>query len=362
MANELKETQALIDKIRFTNISIEDIEDPDRLQEEEYLIKESGKMKYITSSGKEFNRLNIKDDVVDIFSAGTSKLNGNCIPYTKMELSIHGKSDGNLYCNTVLEYEDQLIQTQEHLWTKYGIRTNSENIKVSYIEINKTFRLEHPFAEYKRAIILLMSRLPKNKGVQMDFKSLINREYKINDFGVSNKSSAIKIYDKSIQMQIEAQGELMRVELTLKDAKTVKGAFKTNLWNELTDEVINEYFIRQMKKLFADPVERWKAQQKKKIVKTMKEKKDKEHHWIGAVLGCLQDEEVLTGIPQMMDIKELLPIVDQVATPRRKKRTREQFIKQAQNVQTAFNNRDDEKLKEILKKMMSVPDWCGNDQ
>lgn len=80
MANELKETQALIDKIRFTNISIEDIEDPDRLQEEEYLIKESGKMKYITSSGKEFNRLNIKDDVVDIFSAGTSKLNGNCIP------------------------------------------------------------------------------------------------------------------------------------------------------------------------------------------------------------------------------------------------------------------------------------------
>ena len=154
----------------------------------------------------------------------------------------------------------------------------------------------------------------------------------------------------------------MRVELTLKDAKTVKGAFKTNLWNELTDEVINEYFNGQMKKLFADPVERWKVQQKNKIVKMMKEKKDKEHHWIGAVLGCLQDEEVLTGIPQLMDVKELLPIVDQVATPRRKKRIREQFIRQAQNVQTAFNNRDDEKLQEILTKMMSVPDWYGSDQ
>mgnify|MGYP006935427217 CR=1 FL=1 len=362
MTNELKETQALIDKIRFTNISIEDIEDLDQLQEQEYLTKESGKMKYITNSGKEFNHLTIKDDVVDIFSAGTSKLNGNCIPHTKMELSIHGKTDGNLYCNTVLEYEDQLIQTQEYLWNKYGVKTNSENLKVSYIEINKTFRLEHPFAEYKRPIILLMSRLPKNKGVQMDFKSLINRKYKINDFAVSNNSSAIKIYDKSSQMQIEAQGELMRVELTLKDAKTVKGAFKTNIWNELTDEAINEYFNTQMKKLFSEPVERWNTLQKKKIVKMMEEKKDKEHHWIGAVLGCLQDEEVLTGIPQMMDIKELLPIVDQVVASRRKKRTKEQFIKQAQNVQTAFNNRDDEKLKEILKKMMSVPDWCGSDQ
>lgn len=362
MINELKETQALIDKIQFANISIEDIEDMNQLQEQEYLTKESGKMKYITSSGKEFNRLTIKDDVVDVFSAGMSKLNGNCIPYTKMELSIHGKSDGNLYCNTVCEYEDQLIQTQEHLWNKYGVKTNAENVKVSYIEVNKTFRLEHLFAEYKRPIILLMSRLPKNKGVQMDFKSLINRKYKINDFAVSNDSSAIKIYDKSSQMQIEAQGELMRVELTLKDARTVERAFKTNLWNELTDEVINEYFNGQMKKLFADPVERWNTLQKKKIVKMMEEKKDKEHHWIGAVLGCLQDEEVLTGIPQMMDVKELLEIVDQVATSRRKKRTREQFMRQAQNVQTAFNNRDDEKLKEILKKMMSVPDWCGSDQ
>ena len=362
MVNELKETQALIDKIRFTNISIEDIEDLDRLQEQEYLTKESGKMKYIINSGKEFNRLCIKDDVVDIFSAGTSKLNGNCIPYTKMELSIQGKPDRNLYCNTVFEYEDQLIQTQEHLWTRYGVKTNAENIKVSYIEINKTFRLEHPFAEYKRAIILLMSRLPKNKGVQMDFKSLVHREYRVNDFVVANKSSAVKIYNKSLQMQITAQGELMRVELTLKDTKAVKGAFKASLWNELTDEVINEYFNSQMKKLFVDPVERWKEKQKKKILKMMEEKKDKEHHWIGAVLGCLQDEEVLTGIPQMMDIKELLPIVDQVATPRRKKRTREQFMRQAQNVQTAFNNRDDEKLKEILKKMMSVPDGYGSDQ
>lgn len=363
MINELKETQALIDKIRFTNISIEDIEDLDRLQEQEYLTKESGKMKYITSSGKEFNRLVIKDDVVDIFNAGmANNLNGYCTPRTKMELSIHGKPDGNLYCNTVLEYEDQLIQTQEHLWNKYGVKTNAENVKVSYIEINKTFRLKYPFAEYKRAIILLMSRLPKNMGVHMDFKTLSNREYQVNDFAVANKSRAIKIYNKSLQMQIEAQGELMRVELTLENPKAVEKAFKTNLWNELTDEVINEYFIRQMKKLFADPVERWKAQQKKKILKLMKEKKDKVYHWIGAVLGCLQDEEVLTGIPQMMDIKELLPIVDQLATSRRKKRIREEFIKQAENVQTAFSNRDDEKLKEILKKMMSVPDWCGSDQ
>ena len=270
MINELKETQALIDKIRFTNISIEDIEDLDRLQEQEYLTKESGKMKYITSSGKEFNRLVIKDDVVDIFNAGmANNLNGYCTPRTKMELSIHGKPDGNLYCNTVLEYEDQLIQTQEHLWNKYGVKTNAENVKVSYIEINKTFRLKYPFAEYKRAIILLMSRLPKNMGVHMDFKTLSNREYQVNDFAVANKSRAIKIYNKSLQMQIEAQGELMRVELTLENPKAVEKAFKTNLWNELTDEVINEYFIRQMKKLFADPVERWKAQQKKKIVKMM---------------------------------------------------------------------------------------------
>ena len=335
-----------IDKIKISNIPVIDIENPEELRKKSILIKDKKNQNYTTESGKTFTRLCIKDKVVDQYSVGINNLNHN--PYNKLELSIHG-DHGNLYCNTVTDTYMQIIRAQGHLLENYGILTENSDAKISYIEINRTFPIEGKFEEYKRVLFLMMSRLPKNKGTQIDFKNLQDSKYVIDEYASNNTMSSIKIYNKSSQLKLKLGKDVMRVELTLKKAKSVKSAFGTNRLEDLTDEMIDQYFVEHMQKYFRDSILRWKVKRDKKLIKLMREMKESQHHWIGSVLGALLNEEILTGIPAVLDINEILPLVDQVVTSRRKARTKEQFQTQAKRIYTAFDRRDDEKLEELLR-------------
>ena len=182
-----------IDKIKLTNVPIAKIDDPDRLRKDGILIKDKKGQNYMAGSGQEFTRLTVKDKVVDQYVVGYDSLHA---PYTKMELSVK-KKNGNLECNSVADTYSQMLHTQEHLLEEYGIVTDCTDAKISYLEINRTFPLNGRFADYKRVFILLMSRLPKNKGVQIDFKNIIDNSYVLDEYVATNNSSAIKIYNKN---------------------------------------------------------------------------------------------------------------------------------------------------------------------
>lgn len=340
-----------IDKIKLTNVPVAKIDDPDRLRKDGILIKDKKGQNYIAGSGQKFTRLTVKDKVVDQYVVGYDSLHH--APYTKMELSVK-KKNGNLECNSVADTYSQMLHTQEHLLEEYGIVTDCTDAKISYLEINRTFPLNGRFADYKRVFILLMSRLPKNKGVQIDFKNIIDNSYVLDEYVATNNSSAIKIYNKSSQLKLELTEDILRAEITLKKAQSVKRAFGSNQLNDLTDSMVDEYFISKMQKLFVKPVQKWKKLRDKKILNLIRKMKEKEHHWVGSVLGTLQNEEILTGIPAVLDVNELLPVLDQIVASRRKARTKKQFQDQATKVYTAFDRRDDIKLEEVLRKMCTT--------
>lgn len=338
-----------IDKIKLTNIPVEDIEDMSRLRKESVIVKDSKAHNYMTGTGQAFTRLNINDNVIDKYVVGWI----GDKPYSKMELSVKSKN-GNLECNSIADTYEQMINAQAHLMQKYGVVTDSIDAKVSYIEINRTFQLKGRFKDYKRVITLMMSRLPKNKGVQIDFKNINGESYVLDEYVASNKSSAIKIYNKSLQMKMEVEHELMRVEITLKKSQSVKRAFGTNRIEDLTDEMIDSYFTSKMQEWFKEPLEKWRKNRDKKLLKLMEEMKQTEHHWVGSVIGSLQNEEILTGIPAVLDVDELLPVSDCIVLPKRKHRTREQFKKQSAKIYTAFNRKDSEKLEELLTNLCTT--------
>lgn len=348
----LNEKQVLIDKIKLSNVEISSIFDAEKLEDKGCLHREEAGIRYAaTQNGVDFTRLNVKDEQVRLF-AGVDNLHRR--KYSKMELNVSGKEHGNLYCDDVVGLWDRIIAAQGYLMQNYGIKTDVEESKITYIELNKTFKVSGDFDSYKRPLALLMSFLPANIGVQGDFR-LNDGAYQLTEKFSGNKSRSLKVYDKSSQVKINIEGSVIRVELTLKKPETIKQALGSNRLDQLTDEVINNYFSTQMKKLFADPLEKWQKKKEKRLLHLMEQKKEEEHHWIGAVLGTLQDQEVLSGVPEVMDVHDLFPLVDQLQTAK-KARTKRMLVEQAQKVQTAFNRRDDLKLQELIGKFIGTPD------
>lgn len=348
----LNEKQVLIDKIKLSNVEISSIFDAEKLEDKGCLHREEAGMRYAaTQNGVDFTRINVKDEQVRLF-AGVDNLHRR--KYSKMELNVSGKEHGNLYCDDVVGLWDRIIAAQGYLMQNYGIKTDVEESKITYIELNKTFKASGNFDAYKRPLALLMSFLPANMGVQGDFRTN-NEGYQLTEKLAGNKSRSLKVYDKSSQVKINIDGSIIRVELTLKKPETIKQAFGSNRLDQLTDSLVNNYFDAQMQKLFADPLEKWQKEKEKRLLHLMEQKKEEEHHWIGAVLGTLQDQEVLSGVPEVMDVHDLFPLVDQLQTAK-KARTKRMLVEQAQKVQTAFNRRDDLKLQELIGKFIGTPD------
>lgn len=346
----LNEKQVLIDKIKLSNVEISSIFDAEKLEDKGCLHREEAGIRYAaTQNGVDFTRLNVKDEQVRLF-AGVDNLHRR--KYSKMELNVSGKEHGNLYCDDVVGLWDRIIAAQGYLMQNYGIKTDVEESKITYIELNKTFKVSGDFDAYKRPLALLMSFLPANMGVQGDFRTN-NGAYQLTEKIASNKSRSLKVYDKSSQVKINIDGSIIRVELTLKKPETIKQAFGSNRLDQLTDSLVNNYFDAQMQKLFADPLKKWQEEKEKRLLHLMEQKKEQEHHWIGAVLGVLQDNEVLSGVPEVLDVHELLPMVDRMKTAK-KARTKRMLMEQAQKVQTALNRRDDLKLQELIGKFMGT--------
>lgn len=108
------ETSALLDKLSFSNVLIDDVKDIKELIEKDICqVYEGKKIKYLTKSGKEFSRLTVQDDTVRL-SAGISGQTKKA--YCTMDVSIADDEKGNLCCMTVAEYKTHIASIKRHLY------------------------------------------------------------------------------------------------------------------------------------------------------------------------------------------------------------------------------------------------------
>ena len=360
---KLKPRQALLDKAVFGNIGILGFDNIENLIKNDIVEITSSKVKYITASGQVFNRLLIENDgVIDRMVAGSKLIQNKRVDYCNLETTIKNDKVGNLACYTLDDYVGRLIEINNHLKNTYGIEADFSDLTVKELEINRTFKLAGNFEDYHRVINLIMTNLPSYMKNQMDYKKVVkgNTEYQTYyaTSKTTNKSKRyllFKIYNKTkaIEHIILMTDSYMRVEFRLVGAEKVKKALKYNRLAELSDQIINEYFDNQIKSMIVQPFKKWKQERDKYLVKLMKDERERDiRHWQTNVLRILQNEEIAEKRPVLLDIEELIPLVDKLNLPsKRRSEVKSNFRKQAHKYESVFCNNDDAKIQEILDKL-----------
>ena len=360
---KLKPRQALLDKAVFGNIGILGFDNIENLIKNDIVEITSSKVKYITASGQVFNRLLIENDgVIDRMVAGSKLIQNKRVDYCNLETTIKNDKVGNLVCYTLDDYVGRLIEINNYLKNTYGIEADFSDLTVKELEINRTFKLAGNFEDYHRVINLIMTNLPSYMKNQMDYKKVVkgNTEYQTYyaTSKTTNKSKRyllFKIYNKTkaIEHIILITDSYMRVEFRLVGAEKVKKALKYNRLAELSDQIINEYFDNQIKSMIVQPFKKWKQERDKYLVKLMKDERERDiRHWQTNVLRILQNEEIAEKRPVLLDIEELIPLVDKLNLPsKRRSEVKSNFRKQAHKYESVFCNNDDAKIQEILDKL-----------
>lgn len=359
----LREKTALIDKAVFGGVAILGFTDEEALLKKEVLELTTSKVRYITADRTEFNKLLIEHDgVIDRMVAGAKLIGGRRVDYCNLETTIKSNGAGNLMCYTTSDYYDRLAEIQEHLKEKYGILTDFSDITIKEIEINRTFKLEDDFEKYHRVLNLIMTNLPSYLKNQMDYKKVTQGNTEFQTYYATSKTTnkskrylLFKIYNKSkaVENIILLTDSHMRVEFRLVGSEKVKKALGTNKFAELTDELINSYFDRQIEKLIQRPFERWQKDRNSYLVKLMHEERKRDiRHWQTNVLRVLQNEEIAEKRAVLLDIEELIPLVDRLdLKSNRKCDVKRNFRKQVTKFETVFCNQDHLKMEEILRKL-----------
>ena len=359
-----------LDKIELSNGTIIEIRDMDLLREKEIIIDNSTHGMYETDTGQCFSYLNVKKDkAIHCMRAGTS---GYGKPYVTLQTGVYDEEHGNLIGNTVSEYHDQIQRIEEQLKTDYGIIADFESADLKYLEVNRTFQIDHNFDEYSRVIKLILAEMPRMNICSMYGKTSGDNSYfsekveKIGTYtawnrrssvGKSKQCKVVTFYDKKRQIKgiIYLDGEYMRFEIKLVGIKNIEKAFGTSKLYELTDEVVNSYFESEIENLIVKPLTKWKANRNTYIKKLIREEREKDmQHWIVNVLRTLSAKEVLqNGKPCLLDISELDDIIDRLKMPR-KSRIKNMFRKQAEKYEVMFCRNDTQKLDEIIENLLKV--------
>lgn len=369
-----------LDKIGLKDGEIINIDDLEELKQRNILfINEKSKKsddeqntsdKYVTRSNQAFSYLRIKKDgEINQLKAGKSGLGKQ---YVTLQTNVCDGNISNLQGNTIKEYHEQLKRIEEKLQSNYGIQASFDNSNVNYIEIQRTFRLEHDFNAYSRDIELILAEMPRMNYVSEFGDTLLDDTYFDEKFNqmethtVWNKRGKSKcksfqmvsIYNKSKQIRgvIYLDGDCMRFEITLVGTQNIQSAFKTTKLYELTDEKINQYFAEQIDKLIVKPLDRWRAKRNAYLKKLIKSEREKDiYNWQVNVLRVLNTQEnIHHGKPCLLDVSELYPIIDKIKDINRKQRVKDRFLVQAEKYESIFCNRDDLKLQEIIDKLLVV--------
>lgn len=370
--NEFSRT-AMIDKLTLSGVAIQEISDPDDLDKRGILCNGKSKMKYYTKSGKEFTSLSIKDDFFGKLKAGVNYGTGGL--YSRLATSVKNGFCSNLVCNTMNDYKNQIEETKNYLIGKYGIYAGFENAIVNSIEINRTFPIESGISHYKRPIELIAWNVPGKRRMSLvqDFKRKTESGFKTETFVITSKKiqknkcektkkskqyEELIFYDKTKQLEkiIFLSEVYMRFEIKITGAAKIKKMIGTNKFYEITDQNINEFFNSEIMELIIDPYAAWKEKRDRNLLKLLKSQRSEKHDWVVNTLLVLANEELKNGVPFILDVAEIIPLIDKmgIKDPQRRYRIRENFKNQAKRKADIFCNNDDQKLQELLHKLQDT--------
>lgn len=223
------------------------------------------------------------------------------------------RGTSNLIPMTQQEVIESQMELLEYIKEKYGLNIFWQGAKYTFLEINKTIELNEDVEEYSSVLEFLEVVAPgkyKRRTRDRDNKNNINM------VTLQNNSVKIKIYNKTKQLKelkkIEVEKYYMRIEVCLKDSKKIKNAFGTTSVEEITDELMWEYYSRVVKEdLFIrleKQLEKSKVELKKELKLQKKEdaKKYPKLFLVGVCSLFYKD----TKIPLLFDFEQVYELLE----------------------------------------------------
>ena len=276
--------------------------------------------------------------------------------YSKLQLHVSGDlaaGDSNLIGFSPEEYRNVFVEVTDKL-CDWGIVIDDTKADISSMEIQRTFELLKDYKNYHRVFKKLIKAIPRKKYVQYE-----SSYFTINK--TKSKYVQYKIYDKSSQLKLSLERDIMRMEVKIKGISNVKSLFGTcDLFqigqkdiDRVFDELIEKNIIKRLRKL--DEL------RDKDILKLLKANKKTDPHWISASLLQIANMEISDDMPYLLDIEELIPLIDSMDIPR-KDRAKRLFRERARDKFNAICQGDDRKMREILQKLTENSSGCSRNE
>lgn len=321
-------------------------------------VEEQGKLTYLLDNGKSFRWLKIIDNKwFGTLTSGTRDNLGMKQDYSRMDITIGNRETGNLQNMTVVEYKERVERIFSYLHEEYGIIVDVSTVKINNLEINCTFIIKQEFYKYHRALRLLMFNLPSYylKLGDMQGRNHKNTRLESETFYCGNGSMEIKIYDKKRQLQqlrgFVSDDNLMRIEIVLKNSRKIKEVFGTNKLNELTDTMVNQYYITQFHKLFEKRYHLWKIKNGDWLKQAVElHKIQSVRCWQRNLLNECRNYEQMNLVPILLDIDDLLGQIKMLERGGHYKRVEKSILKKCED-DDIYLQKDAEKILEIFDKV-----------
>lgn len=168
--------------------------------------------------------------------------------YIKLEMSVAEHGGHNLKPLSMEEYKEKLEEVRQYILKEYKIALNFNLATFRDLEINNTIELILPVSYYKDILLLIAELAPKR--YKEDICKDGNR--RLNGIYLFNNSQSYKLYDKTKQLldvyKIKIDGNFLRIEIGLLTSKKIKEVFGTTVINEITTDMLKEYYIKMVTK------------------------------------------------------------------------------------------------------------------
>ncbi len=317
-------------------------------------------------AGLNFHFLRIEDNnKFNTLTAGIRGRNGYNHDYAKIDITIGDGFRGNLQNKTMTEYKERIANIFVYLETEYGIEVNADELQFDLMEINVTIPLKDEFYKYHRVLQLLMYNLPNSYKKINEISAANKKEKRLETETLyrKNTSMAIKVYDKGRQLRqtigYQADKEYLRIELVLQHRQKVKEVFRTNSIDGITDTMINDFFMKDFRRLFVESYRNWQKDNGGRLKRMIeKHKKNSPRYWKSNLIRECANREQADQIPFLLDVNDLLIQVKALDKAGHYRKIEAGILAQCVNTDVFLQN-DAEKVEEIFDLVYEAYDNCS---
>lgn len=354
-----------IDKIQLSNLLIDDIDisklisisNTNKVEIYHTATKVSNYIRFMPNTFERITKIVIKDNNIfsDLIIGCAFDSHERPIEYVYLTITVTNAKGYNLLNMSYSEYNTYISNVIDYIKSTYGIILLTDYMKIDYIEINTNIMLENTFSEYNRTFRLLMSLFSGHMGKLSTYDKMpANKKIKEESFKRGNKSIEVIIYDKIKELKdrkipIDRKPSICRIEIRLKTKDKIKSVFGSNIWKELNDEKITEYFKVQIYDYLSEKFEIWKLTREKELKKLILNcRKKSTKVWHHLLMQEIRNKSELQMIPYILDIEQVYSAFRKLPDPNRNATRAIKSIEKISVENDIYRNNDIAKIYEIL--------------